>query len=107
MEWVLIISEVFSHLWSRCYPYLKWSPVSGVRTHHLRSQEGWSAITPLQVLVAADDDLAAAKVTQGHVTPRTHQHILWLQVAVNHLVVMQVVQGLQDRCECGDEGQPM
>lgn len=64
------------------------SPVSGVRSHHLRSQESWSAITPLQVLIAADDHLAAAKVTQSDITPCTHQHILWLQIAMDHLVVM-------------------
>lgn len=56
--------------------------------HHLRSQESWSAITPLQVLVATDDDLAAAKVTQSDIAPGTHQNILWLQVTMNHLVVM-------------------
>lgn len=70
-------------------------PVSGVRAHHLRSKECWSAVTPLQVLIPTDDDLAAAKVTQSHIAPSAHQHILRLQVAVHHLVVMQVVQRLQ------------
>ena len=62
--------------------------------HHLGSKEGWSAITLLQVLVDLAD-LAAAKVTQGDIAPRTHQHILRLQVAMHHLVVMQVLQSLQ------------
>ena len=68
--------------------YQEWLPVSGVWPHHLRSQESWSAVTPLQVLIATDDDLAAAKVTQGDIATGTHQHILWLQVAMNHLVVV-------------------
>ena len=99
VEWAVPGPQVFAHMWSGCYQYVGCLPVSGVGAHHLRSQEGWSAVTPLQVLVAADDDLAAAKVTQGDVAPRTHQHIFRLQVAVHHLVVMQVVQSLQDRHE--------
>ena len=63
--------------------------------HHLRGKEGRSAIAAFQVLIAAHDDLAAAKITQRDVASGTHQHILWLQIAVNHLVIVQVVQSLQ------------
>ena len=62
-----------------------------MRAHHLRSKKGGSAVAPLQVLIAADDDLAAAKVAEGHIPSRAHQHILRLQVAVDYLVVVQVV----------------
>lgn len=80
--------------------FILWgSPIARVWPHHLRSQKCWGAVAAFEVLIAADDDFATAKITQSDVASRTHEHILWLEVTVNHLVVMQVVQGLHAICQ--------
>ena len=73
--------------------------------HHLRGQEGWGAIAPLQVLVPRDDDLAAPKVAERDVAASAHEHILGLQIPMHHVVVVQVVQGLQAQTEAAQAAQ--
>jgi len=72
------------------------APVSRLGSHHFRGQEGGGPVAALQVLVAADDNLGAAEVTEGDAAARTHQDVLGLQIAVDHFVEMEVVQSLQD-----------
>lgn len=76
-------------------PSCRTAPVARVRLHHFWSQEGGGAIAALQVLIAADDDLGAAEITEGHIAACRHEHILWFQIAMHHLVVVQVVKCLQ------------
>ncbi len=72
------------------------APVAGVRAHHFGGEEGRGALALLQVLVAGAQHLGAAKVGQRDLPPRAHQHILRLQVAVHHLVEVQVVERLHN-----------
>lgn len=72
-------------------------PVSGLRPHHLRSQESRGSIAPLQVLIAANDDFGAAKIAESDRASSTHQDILRLQIPMHYLVVMQIIQGLDNQ----------
>ena len=54
-----------------------------------------------KVFIAADDHLAAAKVTQGDVASCAHEHILRLEVTVNNFVVVQIIQSLHSKCVGG------
>lgn len=65
-----------------------------MRAHHLGGQEGGRSIAALEILVSADDDFGAAKIAERYRTPGAHQHVLGLQVSVDHLVEVQVVQSL-------------
>ena len=76
-------------------------PIAGVGAHHLRGKKGRGAVAPLQVFIAADDHLAAAKVTQGDVASCAHEHILRLEVTVNNFVVVQIIQSLHSKCLVG------